>query len=234
MIVAADDEHERGMLRPEPGNPDVVRHVQVRNPDDRVGPCRLEFPDGRARRGNVVVLEREIVSPVAAVVRVQQEPEQANELVAVLEGQGLPQARVDPGIARREAVVGAEPVESRGLHGRDQVLRCARVELVIARGCVQRREGVEVVHGFDYLQAVPELALERRVQEVAAVQDTHVTARALEFADNRDDPPEAALGAVLDSAGTIGIVQVDEGQPASPGCSRLRGCGTGRQQQTYK
>ena len=72
---------------------------------------------------------------------------------------------------------------------------------------------VDEIHGIDHLQTIPELALERRVQEVAAVQDAHVPALCLRLAYQRHDAAQAAGRAILDGTDTVGVVKVEEREP---------------------
>ncbi len=69
MVVAAGDEHEARMCFPERCNPHVVGQVQVRETDDGVSAGCLERADGLPRCGEVVLVHLQVVTIVAAVIR---------------------------------------------------------------------------------------------------------------------------------------------------------------------
>ena len=84
------------------------------------------------------------------------------------------QGPIDVRLPCLEAVIVAEPVEIRRPHGVDQVIRCPWIELVIARDDIHRRQRIHEIEGIDDLHAVPQLALEGGIQEIAAVQEANV------------------------------------------------------------
>ncbi len=131
------------------------------------------------------------------------------------------QRAIDLGIPGLEVEIVANPVELRGAHGVDQMLGSASVQLVITERYVERRKGIEKIHGIDHLQPVPELAFERRIQEIAAVKDAHFGALRLQFANHGYDATEAAAGAVFDVTDAVRVIEVDKAQPVCCGCSRL-------------
>jgi len=69
-----------------------------------------------------------------------------------------------------------------------------------------------VVERVDHLQAIPELAFERGIQEVATVKDVHVAATGLQTTHDGDDATEAAGIAVFDGANPIRVVEMHERQ----------------------
>ena len=122
---------------------------------------------------------------------------------------------VDGFVTGREPVVSANPVEGRLLYPIDQVLGRARVELVVAGDDIHWCNRVHEVERIDHLFAVPQLAFERRIQEVTAVQDAHVASLSLQFLYQRNHPAETAGVAILYRADAIGIVEVDESKAAN-------------------
>ena len=63
------------------------------------------------------------------------------------------------------------------------MFRGPRVEVVVACRNVQRRNPVEKIHCVDHLHALPELAFQRRVQEITAVQDVYIVSLLLQLPD---------------------------------------------------
>jgi hypothetical protein len=103
---------------------------------------------------------------------------------------------------------------------------------VVSGHDVHWRQSIEVVEGLDYLRAAPELALERRKQEIAAVQNPYIPTLLIELADYCRHPTETSAAAIFDSADPVGVIEMYECQirvPAIPGF-RCR-CIAGNQQQ---
>ena len=77
---------------------------------------------------------------------------------------------------------------------------------------MQWSHGIDEIHGIDHLQTIPQLAFERRVQEVAAVEDVHVPTLCPRLAYQGHDATEAAGRAILDGTDTVDIVEMKERQ----------------------
>ena len=82
VLVTAYDEHEAGMLCPEFRDLQVGPQVKMGEPDDQVGARVFECPDNTPRMSEVVRLRWHVVTIVTAVLRVQQQREDAH-LVAI-------------------------------------------------------------------------------------------------------------------------------------------------------
>ena len=212
VLVPARDEHELRVLGAQRGNLDIRPHVQVRQADDEIGTRRVQCPDGALGVREIVRLGRHVIAIVAALAGVQQQPENAHLAAARFEHELLVQRTVDVGLAGREPVVVADPVEIRRPDGLDEMIRRARIELVVTGDDVHRRQRVHVVEGIDDLHAVPGLPPGRRIREVPAMNDAHVAALCLQFPHQRHHPAEPAGAAVFDGPDTVGVVQVQEGE----------------------
>jgi len=223
--MTADDESQRRMFGLERRDPLVLPEVQVRHADDEIGALRLECPDRALGDGQVIVIDLQVIARVAAVFAVQRQREQADRLAIVHERDTAPEDAIRRRVTRSKGVIVAKPVEPRGMQRIDEVIRGPRVEFVITRDGIERRQPIEEIHGVDHLQAVPELALERGIQEVAAMQDADVAALALKLARQRNDAAEAAGVAILDGADPVGVIEVQESESRC----RCRGgdCATG-------
>ena len=83
---------------------------------------------------------------------------------------------------------------------------------MVARHGIKRGEIVKKIHRLDHLLAVPDLALEGRVEEVAGVQDAHVMTVGRECPHQGRDTTEPATPALLDRAYTVGVIEMDKSQ----------------------
>ncbi len=100
----------------------------------------------------------------------------AHRLVARLECKSTPKLVVRICVAGIERHIVSEPVEFGFDQPVDQLFGCAAIKFMVTRHDIHRRQSIEEVHGFHHLLAMPQLAFEGRIQEVTAVQHTHVAA----------------------------------------------------------
>ena len=133
-----------------------------------------------------------------------------------------PESRIRTWIAGIEAEIVANPGEFRSVERCSERLRPARVELVITRHHVKRCNSIHEVHRIDHLLATPELALERRIEKVAAMQYANIPPLGLKRTHQRHDAAKAAALPIFHRADAIDIVEVDERDPALllAGCRR--------------
>ncbi len=116
----------------------------------------------------------------------------------------------------------------------DQRVGSARIELVISRHCIQWGQIVQEIHRFDHLLAIPDLAFQRRIKEVAAVQNAYVVSIRLHALNERRDPAEAATTALFHCVNPIGVVQMNERQDRVGIVPRLRSAAGGDKENRKK
>ncbi len=156
----------------------------------------------------IILVDRDIGAIVTAVIGMCGQRKNSDRLVAMLERERCTQGFVRCRITGCETVVVSEPVEVGSRDGIDEMLRCSPIEFVITRDDVHRRQGIHVIECLNHLLSVPELALERRVEKITAVQNSYVLPGRLKLANYRDDTTEATLRPVFDGAHPVSVIEV--------------------------
>ena len=139
----------------------------------------LERCDGALGDTFIVGVDIEVAAIVAAIVRVQGQREHAYRPAAGLERKPGSQNGIGFRVSRIECKVVTDPDELGRLERSHELLGAAPIELVVPGRRVERRQRIEEVHRVDHLQSIPELAFQRRVEEITTVQDAHIAALGL-------------------------------------------------------